>query len=204
MKTLCCVLAFSFAALSTFGQGCLVFQNGGMGREQFVYGLDPANPTSDVLEGIREKLSGPGYSAQIFWAEADSSEADLKALEGSQTSFKTGNLAGLLLGFSKLCIPGTFGGTKVNLQMRVWDNQGGSLTSWAGVIMDNAVARGMSQILSNWELSGLDAENGPHLGSGNLKYRLRSFGLYLVPEPSVIAISTLGFCALLLRRPDSG
>ena len=57
MKTLCCVLAFSFATLSTFGQGTVLYQNtAGAGKEKYVYGFDSANPTSDYL-GVRGRKS---------------------------------------------------------------------------------------------------------------------------------------------------
>ena len=208
MKTLCCVLAFSFATLSTFGQGTVLYQNtAGAGKEKYVYGFDSANPTSDVLGGTREKV-GAGYSAQLFWGGPGSSEADLKPIEASLTTFKTGTLAGLLNGNSKLIIQGALGGTKVTLQLRAWDNKEGTITSWEQVIAASVtvcVPRGKSAPILNYELAGLDAEHGPHVGSGNLaKAGLQSFALVWIPEPSVIAMSTLGFCALLLRRPDRG
>ncbi len=208
MKTLCCVLAFSFATLSTFGQGSVGYQNtAGVGTEKYIYGVDSANPMSNVLGGTREKV-GAGYFAELFWGRPGSSEADLKPIEASLTTFKTGSNAGLLNGNSRLIILGALGGAKVTLQLRAWDNKEGTITSWEQVIAAQSnvcVPHGESALILNYELSGPDLENGPHVGSGNLaKAGLQSFAVLCTPEPSIIAMSALGFCALLLRRRDRG
>ena len=204
MNILCCLLTLSFAALSAFGQGSLQFN--GVGGP-FVYGVDPADPTSRVLSFPREKLAGDGYSAQLFWGLTGTPEASLEPVTTTPWHFKEGTSAGQIdlgtLSSSRFVFQGALGGTKVSLQFRAWDNRGGSVTTWAQVLKDNTVPRGMSESITNYELSGVDADNAPHIGSGNLaKSGLSSFGLYLVPEPSIIAISLLGLGALLRRRRD--
>ncbi len=199
MKKLLVTLAITGIAVGAFAQGSILFQNtSGPGSEKYIYGVDSSNPTSDVLGGTREKV-GAGYSAQLFYGATGASEADLKAID-FVTTFKTGALAGLLNGNSKLVVPGLLGGTKIVLQLRVWDS---SVASWADVVRsanDNK-ARGKSAMIANYELSGVDADNAPRVGSGNFaKSGLTSFGLYIVPEPSVIALGALGLGALVLRR----
>lgn len=203
MKKLLVTLAITGIAMGAFAQGTVggvQYQNtGGVGSERYVFGVDSAAPTSNVLGGTRDKV-GAGYSAQLYYGAVGASEADLKAIDASLTTFKTGGLAGLINGNSKLTIPGTLGGTKVVLQLRVWDS---TVASWADVLRpeNNNKARGMSGLVSGYELSGVDAQNAPHIGSGNLaKNGLTSFGLYIVPEPSVIALGALGLGALVLRR----
>lgn len=207
MKTLCCVISLLFAAFSTFGQGTVLFSgNGGLGHGPYVYGVDPADPTSRVLGGQREKLAGDGYSAQLFWGLTGTAEESLEPIATTVWHFKDGTSAGDIDGWnSKLVVQGALGGTRVTLQMRAWDNQGGSVMTWAQVLINNTVARGMSVIVTNYELSGVDADNGPHVGSGNLAHAgLQSFGLYIIPEPSALAIGALGLGALLLRRRNRG
>lgn len=200
MKKLFVTLAFAGLTVGAFAQGTVLFQNtAGVGKEKYIYGVDAANPTSDVLGGTRDKVAGTTYTAELW---VGTSAADLHAVAGSQVTFKTGTTAGLINGISKLAVDGFLGGTKVTLQLRAWDNQGGTVKTWADVLANGAVARGQSGLVSGYELAGVDADNGPHVGSGNLAAAgLQSFGLYVVvPEPSVIALGALGLGALVLRR----
>lgn len=198
MKKLLVTLAITGLTVGAFAQGKVGYQNtGGAGKEKYIYGVDAANPTSEVLGGTRDKVGGTTYSAQLW---VGTSADDLKAIDASLTTFKTGNTAGLINGNSNLVIPGLLGGTKVVIQLRAWANATGAVT-WADVLKDGNIARGMSALVTNYELSGVDADNGPHVGSGNLATAgLQSFGLYIVPEPSVIALGALGLGALVLRR----
>lgn len=199
MKKLLVTLAITGLTVGAFAQGKVGYQNtAGAGKEKYIYGVDAANPTSDVLGGTRDKVAGTTFSAQLW---AGSSEADLAPVDGSLTSFKSGTTAGLINGNSNLVLAGKLGGTKVVLQIRAWDNKGGTVTTWADVLKNDGLARGKSNLVTNYELSGVDADNGPHVGSGNLASAgLQSFGLYIVPEPSVIALGALGLGALVLRR----
>ena len=202
MKTLYCTLALTLTALSTFGQGSVLYQNtAGVTKEKYIYGIDLANPLSDQLGGTRAKCEGTGSFAQLFWGLSGAAEADLTAVDGSMVSFRTGTTAGLINGISKLPIQGILGGTRVTLQIRCWDNQGGTVTSWAQVLQNDTVARGKSLLVTNYELSGVDVDNAPHVGTGNLASAgLQSFGMFVVPEPSVIALGAIGLGALVLRR----
>ena len=197
--TLSTAVVVLLTAVSTFGQGKIGYQNtSGLGKEKFIYGLDPNDPLSSLLGGPREKCAGTGYSAELWWGLSGN---DLKPVDGSLTTFKSGTTAGLINGNSNLILQGVLGGTKIVLQVRAWENRGGAVKTWADVLIDGGVARGQSQLVTNYELSGVDADNGPHVGSGNIANAgFSSFGLYLVPEPSVVALAALGLGALILRR----
>lgn len=208
MKKLFVTLAMASLAVGAFAQGTvgsLTYQNtAGVGKEKYVYGVNPSDPGAIVsgndaaLYTGRELLSGTGYWAELWYGATGAAEADLKAVAGSLVNFRTGTTAGLIQGKSKLDIPGTLGGDKVTLQLRVW---GANATSWADVLTKPDVGRGKSNLILNWELGGVDKDNGPHIGSGNIATGLEKFGLYtVVPEPSVVALGALGIGALLLRR----
>lgn len=202
MKTTCSFLGLLIPSLSALSQGIVNYQNtAGAGKEKYVYGVDAANPTSDVLGGTRDKVAGSGYYAQLYWASMAAGEPALQPIEASLTTFKSGTTAGLINGNSKLAIPGTYGGDRVILQLRVWDNLGGTIASWAEVVKHPELAYAKSNLVLNYELSGSDVNNVPHVGSGNLAAAgLQSFGLYPLPEPSVIGMSALGVAALLFSR----
>ena len=89
----------------------------------------------------------------------------------------------------------------MTLQLRAWDNRGGTVLTWDAAVADPNVARGKSLLVLNYGLSGVDANNALRVPAANLAAAgLHSFGLYIIPEPSVIAIGALALGALLLRR----
>ena len=57
----------------------------------------------------------------------------------------------------------------------------------------------MSAVINNITLGGVDVDNAVH-GPVTILTGLQSFGLYVVPEPSIIALGALGLGALVLRR----
>jgi hypothetical protein len=87
--------------------------------------------------------------------------------------------------------PGT---TDVNVQLRAWDNQVGTVTSWAQVMAAGGLIAGASSdVFTVGPLGG-----GPITPPQTLGFR--SFQLTQVPEPSLIALGALCLGALLLRR----
>jgi hypothetical protein len=190
------ILFVCLFSLSAFSQG-VIFQNtAGMGKEKYIYGVDIDNPTNQELSGNRQKVSGTGFSAQLW---VGTSESDLAPASESVFHFKNGHLAGVIEGDSNFRVNGHKGGDSVYLQVRVWDNTSG-VTSWSEVIASPSVARGVSNMIC-YDLSGVDDDRHLHLGSGNLASAgLQSFALYVVPEPSMIALGSLGLGVLFLRR----
>ena len=206
MKTMFCSLSLLITSVSAFAQGKVGYQNtAGAGKEKYIYSMEHTNPTEPWGPG--DKVAGAGYYAQLFWAPMAEGEQALQPVAGSLTTFKSGTTAGLINGNSNLVIPGTHGGDKVMLQIRAWDNHAGTINSWADVLSDpRCVARGKSNLILDYELSGVDVDNAPHVGSGNMASAgLQSFTVWCVPEPSVVALSALGIGALVLRgrKPSS-
>jgi len=208
MKKLFVTLAMASLAAGAFAQGTvgsLTYQTtAGVGKEKYIYGVNPSDPAAIVhgndaaLYTGRELLTGTGYWAELWSGAVGAGEGDLRAVPNSLVNFRTGATAGLIQGKSGLEIPGTHGGDKVSLQLRVW---GPGATTWAEVLTKPEVARGTSNIIPSWELGGVNLQNAPFVGQGNIAAGLEKFGLYtVVPEPSVIALGALGIGALLLRR----
>ncbi len=143
-------------------------------------------------------VTGPGFTAALFGGTPGTVDTAL-TLVGT-TAFRTSTTTTLGGTVNPITtnVPGVLAGSSARLQLRVWDNKGGTVTSWAQVINpanDLLVLRGES----------LSFDSGP-LGNGlapnvaaNLQ-GLTSFNLHLVPEPSAIALGVLGLGALVMFR----
>lgn len=205
-----CIL-FS-AAVHGLAQGSVQYRNdGGVGKDRYVFFPDPANPTVPRWGGSLEdyagyrKVEGDGYYAQLWWAPGENQpEASLAPVEGSIVTFGTGPDAGLIKGKSKLEIPGTFGGDKVTFQLRVWENLGMTVDSWEEVLTNSSIYRGKSNLF-NYQLSGLGRDGVPVVLSGNLSSGLTYFTIP-IPEPGLAPLLTLGLGGLAWlgrRRPQA-
>ncbi|MGC8829390.1 MAG: PEP-CTERM sorting domain-containing protein [Verrucomicrobiia bacterium] len=181
-----------------------------------IYGPEPGNPTvplygnpptgvpagTTVYTGA--PLAGTGYTAEIWWGTT-ADENSLQPVPGTKWYFRTGSGAGYLSltsptgGGTAITINGAAPGATVWMQMRVWDNKGGTITSWNDAVAywnsltDPNYAIGKSQLFQNTLGGDL---NPPSALDG-----LRSFSLYTnVPEPATLALLGLGGLGLLIRR----
>jgi hypothetical protein len=195
-------------AASVFAQGTIVFNNRVVGSVVApVYGVDPANPStpqsgntangfpagSTVYGGAT--LSGTGFTAQLWGGPANSPVTSLVPATGySMAGFRTGAAAGLwTTSTDAAIIPGVTEGGIATLQVRAWDNKGGTITTWAAAIDPaSGVASGSSPLFQSPGLGGVSAP--PNLVG------LVSFSLSAVPEPSTFALAGLGAVALLIFR----
>lgn len=151
--------------------------------------------TQTYLGGL---LTGSGFSAQLFYAAGlDQSELSLIAAPLSITTFRTSATLAGTLATSFQTLPGTTVGGSATLQLRAWDNLGGTLTSWAqaeDAWNAGTIRAGKSGVFN---ISGLVDNQNPN--PPNME-GLRSFNIYIVPEPSTFLLAGLGAASLLIFR----
>jgi len=210
MKKLATIGIASLLVASAFGQGQIFFNNrGSVGAA--VYNLNPAEPTvrlsgNSTTNGGTVNYAGiplvfgTNYTAQLWYGPAGTPVDALQPLntaQGTVTFRPAGTFNGFIL---QTAAAATLNGVPFNttaaIQMRVWDNRNGTITSWAQAIADPTVATGFSDAFTSQTL--LDPPDSPPGMTG-----LQSFNLTIVPEPSVIALGALALGALLLRRRKS-
>jgi hypothetical protein len=137
-------------------------------------------------------LQGNGYSIQLYGGPQGAAESALVAIDVPLVGFRTGANAGYPLLTKIVNVPGVPRDGRATLQVRAWDNAGGTITSW-----ENASIRGQSALIVSGPLGGPDPTGAnPPAIPPNL-VGLQSFA---IPEPSTIALGVLGAAALLLRR----
>jgi hypothetical protein len=157
-------------------------------------------------------LVGTGFTAGL-WAlpsnNPDSAFNDPNLLPVATALFGPKTSTGLALrGYwnppaTAVAVPGVVGGandpTRIKFQVRVWDNAGGTVTTWAQVIANNSGGRGLSPVIFLDQPLGSGTTLPPNL------LGLQSFQFFLtggncIPVPSVIGLGALGVACLLLRR----
>lgn len=212
MKKTLLILVSLVCAVTVFGQGTMAFNNRIVGSVVApIYGVDPANqgpsgfrqgntsagtpPGTQLYSGV-PLLSGTGYTAQLFGGAVGTSldpASPANALTPT-VAFRTGSAAGYTVTPAPtVAVPGVAENGTAVVQLRAWDNRGGTITSWDQVLQDPSVPRGWSTTFNVSPLGGT-LTTPPNLVG------LTSFNLFIVPEPSVIALGVLGVGALLLFR----
>jgi len=214
MKKSVITLAAIVVAASAFGQGQIalnnrqtvdqglglvnspIFGSEGIGLPQKIGGTATGNPAG-TTEYTGARLDGSGFTAQLWFASGvGQSESALQPADGL-TSFRTGTGAGYLLTGGIATLPGVTAG-RVTLQLRVWDNQGGTVNSWTEALAraPQGLAHGASALFSPTQPVGFGTVQPPVLEG------MTSFNLMQVPEPSTIALGILGGLGtlLLIRR----
>jgi hypothetical protein len=170
---------------STFAQGVVVFKNFGGGSNVPGGGNLTPVPLVYGTDGTT-RLDGTGFTAQLW--DANSMTALTPGSGTGVVGFGTGNFAGTFAPNNSIAVPGVAAGSDASLMVRVWDNQGGTVTSF-----DSAAIRGESVTFSV-TLADAQSPTFPILAGMN------SFSLAAVPEPSVIALAVVGIGAFLVRR----
>ena len=150
------IIAVAFA-LEAAGQATVTFQNAGAGYLWPIYLPETSDPylekhgnTSAGLPAGTQTysgglVSGTGYSAQLWAGPAGTGEEALTPV--ALTTFRTGSLAGRVVPVTAT-VPGVTPGASFIWQARAWDNRTNTVTSWAQVLADPAVARGKSFLVT--------------------------------------------------------
>jgi len=187
-----------------------------------IYGPDPLNPTlkktgqPDAAHGGNPAgvqtyggplLQGTGFTVQLWGGPGGSTEGHLLlatlAAAGNpaaSTTFRTGTAAGGLLtaglpsAVANIPNAPAGSGSRATMQLRAWDNKGGTITTWAQAVGDVTVASGASPLFT----PPFDLGGGP-VTPPNL-IGLVSFNIAPVPEPSAIALGVLGLGTVMFLR----
>ena len=213
MKKLTLGVAIWIYVVGAFSQGTVRFDNDIPGTViTHVYGPDPANPLSykagfgsndfnlatgggGNLNWAGEPLAGSNFSAQIY--AAGGADAPLASLRPASpvTSFRTGSGAGFFVATIATLAGVPLDAPVATLQVRIWDNEGGTVTSW-----ENAIAFGKSSAFGQSPLFNLSSIGGG-LNAPQGLIGLQSFNITSIPEPSPIALVGLGtLVSLALAR----
>jgi hypothetical protein len=190
------------------GQGTVLFDNHVPGAAiSHVYLPLPASPgftqtgngTADYPSGTTDwtgwaPVSGDGFSAQLFAAPGADAPVSSLAPALPSTTFRTGDLAGFVNPVTATLTGVPFFTPIATIQVRVWDNRGGTVPDWVTAIAQPPGTElvGMSAPVN---LTGID---GGFPAIPPLLVGLQSFNLAYIPEPSSLGLAGLGAIALLI------
>jgi hypothetical protein len=183
MKKLIVILACMMAAVASYAQGTVNFNTRIPGIVDFK--VQGANGTF---------LQGSGFTAQLYGGPVGGA---LSPLTPTASFRDTAAGAGYINPAGTVIVPGVAGGKDASLQLRVWNNAGGTITSY-----ESALESGTSPIFT---VTLGDPNASPPtvpadltgLGTAGAAGALQ---LQLIPEPTTIALGLLGAALLLIRR----
>lgn len=202
MKKTLVTLAVAVLAISSFAQGTItVLNTSGTTFRSQIYGPQAGNSTEShngnssignpagttVYTG--PLLAGTGFTLAVYYGAA--SVTDPNALTLLVTApFRTGGAAGLIAPIPDTVLAGIAPGASAQLQVRAWDNVGGTITTWENPVNFTKGNSGMflSQPLGGGVLLSPDMTGW------------QSFNIYVIPEPSTFVLAGLGAAALLIFR----
>jgi len=201
------------SAVGAYAQGTVNFNNVASGVQAPVYNPESGN-TGAILNGNTSTgvpagstvytggtVSGNGVSAQLYGNVQGTAEGSLQAM-GSPVFFRTGGAAGFVTTSSTgasgspgaVVVPNTAESGSATLQLRAWNNVGGTVNSFESAFASPTGIWGKSTLFT---VSGL---GGAVVTPPNL-VGLTSFNIHTtVPEPSTIALAVMGASAFLIRR----
>jgi hypothetical protein len=193
-----CSVALFSAVRSVHAQGLVNFNNRVTGVIVApVYGPEPGDATvaksgntpsgtpagSTTYGGAL--LSGANYTAELWGGPAGATELSRLAT----TTFKVGTLSGFVVApAAPVAVSGVPPGGTANLQLRAWDNRGGTVLSWSAAQSNpRTVASGASPIFASPPLGDGMLNPAPNLTG------LRSFNIHLLGPP-VFTVRSVDSC----------
>jgi len=206
-KLILSAIAITCAA-SVFAQGTVNFLNRPAGGITYVY-LSPASVTSAIqgngtLESVTgttdwsafTRLAGSGYSAVLLSAPGSGQPESSLVAASPVTTFRTGTAAGNWASTTETLANVAKDAAVATAEVAVWDNKGGTVNTWAQakpLWLAGTLAAGVSGTFDILSIGG--DVNTPPTGAP-----AKSFNIYIVPEPSTMALAGLGAAALLIFR----
>lgn len=212
-------------AVSVFAQGTVVFNNRngytshvyGGGQSQLRGGSPADNPAgTNVYAPLLLIGTTGGYAAGTTYASllGQSLSGPFAAGNlgtafggGTATTFRTGAAAGNIVASTATFnnIPKDAAGANATFEMVAWDNSSGLYPTWLGPNMGQAawiagtIAGGMSAPFQFTAGIGGDV-NTPPIWGDITAGQSSTFNIYIVPEPTTIALAGLGAAALVIFR----
>lgn len=213
MKT-CVLLSLALIVQTVSGQGLLTWGNNFPGAPATfrapIYGTEYYPDAFGPISGQSSLglptgstiyhaplLSGTGYTFAVYVGPetvTDPSQLTLLAATTFRTSGDGGLPAGLVSPGTAV-IPGAFPGARIKFQIRAWDNQGGTLTSWE--LASTTFARGASEMVTSGPLGGTDSLGNPFDNPRTDGWTSFSF---FIPEPSPLLLAAVAGAVLGLWR----
>ncbi|MEO5802438.1 MAG: hypothetical protein ABIR24_02830 [Verrucomicrobiota bacterium] len=151
-----------------FAQGEIVFNNRITNALIApVFDVEPSNPfltnhgntASGTPAGTQiyngAPLAGTNFTAQLFGGTTNTPSENLTPLSPA-TTFRTTNSAGFIVApGNAVSVPGVLDGQPAKIQLRSWQNFGGTITNWQQVLANPNIPRGESLPFISPPLGGL-------------------------------------------------
>jgi len=187
MKKILFIAAGLAMCVSAFAQGTINVNNRNPGTVDWkVAGSD----------GVT-LLNGTGYSAEL-WIGASAGSLAPATVNGTGaaviTTFRSGAAAGYFTSLNDVAVSGFAAGSSVSIQIRAWNNNGGSITTWA-----SATEKGQSTI-ATVTLGGAGSPPSVAPSLFAIGGSAGAINFSLAPEPSTIALGVLGMAGLVFIR----
>jgi hypothetical protein len=193
MKKLVLSLMLVVTGVGSFAQGTIVYYNrvaGSVVAPFYGFEVDQVYRSGNNQTYTGPALAGTGYSVGLW---AGTTADNLTFVPGSLDTFRTGGFAGAIDNSGGvIAIPGIGEGSTAVLQVRTWDNQGGTLTTWDLFLASPRIGYGISPTFTSPALGG----NAPPPNMVGLQ----SFSFYPIPEPGTYALIGLGTLILWMFR----
>lgn len=220
MKKLILAAITTACAASVFAQGTVVFNNrvtgtilthvysGGSSQIQGNGATD--TPVGSTTWGAGYTLIGTvgGLSASTTMASLlgapgfNAPESSLVPASGfGITTFRTGAASGQVAGGTSTFANIPADAAQATLEMVAWDNSSGLYPTWAQASAAWKNGLIMAGTSGTWNTSVGGSLPAPNLISpSDATQYVHSFNIYVVPEPTTVALAGLGAAALLIFR----